>query len=83
MSNKPIFFKLVLHNIDLPITTEAEIQALHNDKYEHMTPKISEPEFDKYINDLIGELEQIRQEGNRKFAAEKKKIRACPPYVVT
>ena len=44
--------------------------------YERLTPKLTESEFDGYIDHLIDELEHIRQEGKRKFAAAKNKLRA-------
>ncbi len=77
MSNKPVFLKLVFHKSDPnhPRTPEVEIHARHDATYERMTPNISEPEFDGYIDLLIGELEQIRKEGRRKFLEAQKKLR--------
>ena len=78
MSKKPVFFKLVFPKVDsnFPTDPEVEIHARHDAMYECMTPKITEPEFDRYIDQLIKELEYIRREGKQKFAAAKRKLRA-------
>ena len=77
MSGKPVFFKLVFPEVDpnFPINPEVEIHARHDGTYERMTPKLTESEFDGYIDHLIDELEYIRREGKRKFAAAKNKLR--------
>lgn len=78
MSGKPVFFNLVFSKVDpnFPMTPDVEIYARHDATYERMTPKITEPEFDGYIDHLVHELEQIRREGKRKFATAKNKLRA-------
>ena len=48
---------------------EVTILARHDGAYGRLTPKLAESEFDGYIDHLIAELESLRQEGNRKFAA--------------
>jgi len=75
---KPVFFKLVFPEVDpnFPINQEAEIHARHNDTYERLTPKLTEAEFDGYIDHLIKELEHIRREGKRRFSLAKNKLRA-------
>lgn len=77
MSNKHVFFKLIFSKIDQNFREEpkAEIHARHDGTYEPMTPNMSEAEFDGYIDDLINQLEHIRQEGKRKFLTAKKKLR--------
>ncbi len=77
MSSKPVFFKLVFPKVDpnSPITPEAEIHARHDDTYKRMTPKMTESEFDGYIDHLVVELEQVRREGRRRFAALKKQTK--------
>ena len=74
MKSKPEYFKLVFQKIDpkSPIKPDVEIQARHDGTYVHMTPKITESQFDGYIDLLIEELEYIRREGKRKFASAKK-----------
>ena len=78
MIGKPVFFKLMFPKVDpnFPINPEVEIHARHDATYECMTPKITEPEFNGYIDHLIDELEHIRREGKRKFVAAKNKLRA-------
>jgi len=62
-----------------PITPEAVIEAyiLPDDSYvrtyARLTPSFTGPELDGYIDDLVKELERIRLEGKRKFAAEDKR----------
>jgi hypothetical protein len=75
-----VFFKLEFPKVDpdFPTTIEVVIKARHQGTWLPMTSKIVEPHFDNYINDLIKELEQIRQEGKRKFAAAKNKLRKLP-----
>jgi hypothetical protein len=70
MANKPLYFKLEFIEAapNSPMTPEVEIHARHNGTYQRMTPKITEAEFDGYIDALIEQLEDIRREGNRKFA---------------
>ncbi len=78
MSSKTVFFKLMFPEVDpnFPTNPEVEIHARHDGTYKRMTPKITEPEFDGYIDHLEDELEHIRREGKRKFAAAKNKLRA-------
>jgi len=68
MSRKHVFFKL-----DFPkeayLPPKARILARHNFSFDPLTETITESLFDKYIDDLIRELEEIRKEGKRKFAA--------------
>jgi len=77
MSSKSVFFKLVFtkNNRNLPITPEVEIYSRHDGMYTCMTPKITEAELDIYIDDLIAELQNIRQEGHRKFTKAKKQLK--------
>jgi hypothetical protein len=53
---------------------QVTIIALHDATWHRLTPKITESEFNGYIDDFIKELEQIRKEGKRKFAAAKNKL---------
>jgi hypothetical protein len=53
----------------------AEIQARHDGTYARLTPSFTEAELDRYIDQLVKELEDVRQEGRRKFAAAKNKLR--------
>ena len=78
MKGRPIFFKLVFPEVDpnFPINPEAEIHARHDGTYERLTPKLTEAEFDGYIDHLIEELEHIRREGKRRFSLAKNKLRA-------
>jgi hypothetical protein len=71
MSGKNVFFKLGFPKADpkTPTPPKAEIQARHDATWHSLTGTITESLFDAYIDDLIRELEQIRQEGKRKFAA--------------
>lgn len=80
MRDNPVFFKLVFHKVapNFPANPEVEIHARHDGTYESMTPKLTESEFDGYIDDLIDELESIRRKGKHKFAAAKNKLRAQP-----
>jgi hypothetical protein len=77
MTAKPVFFKLEFPEIDpnFPTNPEAEIHARHDDTYNRLTPKMTEAEFDGYIDSLIEELEHIRREGKRKFAATRNKFK--------
>jgi hypothetical protein len=83
MVTKPLFFKLHFPTVDpaFPITPEAVIEAyiLPDNScvrtYAHLTPSFTEPELDGYIDDLVKELERIRLEGKRKFAAAEHKRR--------
>lgn len=81
MSTKPVFFKLVSHmgNLEFFGNLEVEIHAAHDGVYQQMTPKITESELDGYIDKLIGELEQIRKEGKRKFKTAKKIMSQVKP----
>lgn len=74
MKIKPEYFKLVFQKIDPKslLIPDVEIRARHDGIYVHMTPKITESQFDGYIDLLIEELEYIRGEGKRKFASAKK-----------
>lgn len=69
MSGKPIFFKLDLPKSYAP--PRVTIYAKHDLTFHRLTEDITEADFDSYIDRLIGELEQIRQEGKRKFKAWK------------
>ncbi len=75
MPTTPFFFKFIIDEVnpDFPSTIEAEIHAKNDGSYGRLTPKITEAQLDEYINDFINELEQIRTEGHRKFAAAKRK----------
>jgi len=64
---KQIFFKLEFPKTYLP--PQIIIHAKYNATFHPLTPKITESEFDGYIDLLIQELEQIRKEGKQKFAA--------------
>jgi hypothetical protein len=77
MGGKPVFFKLQFPKVDpkFPMPPQVLIHAKHDATHHRLTPKITESEFDGYIDNLIKELEQIRQEGKRKFAAAKNKLR--------
>lgn len=77
MSSKSGFFKLKFTKIDpkFPITPEVEIHSRHNGTYTRMTPKIIEPDLDSFIDGLIRELQNIRQEGHREFAKAKKELK--------
>ncbi|KKL90107.1 hypothetical protein LCGC14_1908000 [marine sediment metagenome] len=77
MIKKPVYFKLVFPEVDpnFPINPEAEIHARRGGTYSYLTPKLTEVEFDGYIDLLIEELEYIRREGTRDFALAKKKLR--------
>jgi len=76
MSGKNVFFKLMFLKVDpkIPTNPEVEIHARYQGCFEPMTPKITESEFDGYIDHFIKELEQIRREGKRKFAEAKNKL---------
>jgi hypothetical protein len=67
MSGKNIYFKLEFPKSYLP--PKVEIHARHDATWHRLTETITESLFDAYIDDLIRELEQIRQEGKHKFAA--------------
>lgn len=77
MSSKSGFFKLKFTKIDpkFPITPEVEIHSRHNGTFSRMTPTITEHDLDSYIDDLIRELQNIRQEGHKKFAKAKKELK--------
>ena len=78
MSGKHIFFKLEGPKVDpkFPMPLQVEIHARNDFDWGCLTPKITEPELDSYINDLIKELEEIRKEGKRKFEEAKNKLRS-------
>lgn len=67
------YFKLIFPkaNPQFPINPEMEIHARHDALFERMTQKITESEVDNVIDQLIVELEDIRQEAKKKFAASK------------
>ena len=71
MSGKHVFFKLEFVKPDpkTPTTPIVKIHARHDATWHNLTGTITESLFDTYIDDLIRELEQIRQDGKRKFAA--------------
>lgn len=77
MNRQPVFFKLMFPKVNpkFPKDPEVQIYARHDGTHQRMTPNITESEFDGYINDLISELEHLRREGKRKFAAANKKLR--------
>lgn len=57
------------------MTPKVEIHSRHNGTYTRMTPKITESELDSFIDDLIRELQNIRQEGHKKFAKAKNELK--------
>ena len=71
MSVKYVLFKLKFPKADphTPSIAKAVIYARRDATWHRLTETITESLFDSYIDDLITELEQIRQEGRRKFAA--------------
>lgn len=77
MSSKSVFFKLEFTKIDsdFPIIPLVEIHSRHNGTYTRMTPTITEPDLDSFIDNLIRELQNIRQEGHKKFAKAKKELK--------
>ena len=79
MSSKSVFFKLKFTKIDakFPITPVVEIHSLslYNRTYSRMTQTITEPDLDSFIDALIRELQNIRQEGHKKFAKAKKELK--------
>lgn len=77
MSSKSVFFKLEFTKIDpkFPITPVVEIHSRHNGTFSRMTPTITETDLDSFIENLIGELRNIRQEGHKKFARAKKELK--------
>ena len=77
MGGKPVFFKLEFPKVDPNFSMPPQflIHAKHDGTYHRLTPKITESEFDGYIDVLIKELEQIRQEGKQKFAPAKNKLK--------
>lgn len=77
MSSKSGFFKLKFTKIDpkFPITPVVEIHSRHNGTYSRMTQTITEPDLDFFIDALIRELQNIRQEGHKKFAKAKKELK--------
>lgn len=68
-----VYFRLIFPDIDpnFLINPEAEIHARHQDTYQCLTPRFTEAELDGYIDDLIKELNYIRQEAKRKFSLSK------------
>jgi hypothetical protein len=78
MISEPVFFKLVPVPVDpnFPMNPEVEIHARHDGTYERMTPKMTESQFDGYIDHLKNELDHIRREGQRIFAEAKRQLRA-------
>jgi hypothetical protein len=76
MGGKRVFFKLDFSKVDpkFPMPPQVSIRAKHDATNHLLTPKIIESESDGYIDYLIKELEQTRQEGKRKFAAAKNKL---------
>jgi hypothetical protein len=70
MSGNHVFFKLKFPK-ESYLPPLAQILARHDGTFYPLTPTIEKSNFDHYLDDLIQELEQIRQEGNRKFAAWK------------
>ncbi|MBN1515791.1 hypothetical protein JXA32_04405 [Candidatus Sumerlaeota bacterium] len=77
MSNRPVFFKLEFPKVDPahPMNPEARILARQDGTYYPMTPNIVECEIDTCIDRLIDELNVIRKEAKRKFAAAKQGLR--------
>jgi len=71
MSGKHVFFKLLFPKADpkTPTPPIVEIHVRHDATWHRLTETITESLFGAYIDDLIRELEQIRKEGKRKFAA--------------
>ncbi len=68
------FFRLEFPKIDLghPISPECKILARHDGVFRSLTAKLVEAEFGSCIDQLIKELEDIRQEGKRRFIAAEK-----------
>jgi hypothetical protein len=64
MKSKPVFFKLELPKPDpkIPSVLEITICARHQGTFNSLIPKIVESELDDYIDRVIRELEQIRQQ---------------------
>ena len=77
MSSKTVFFKLEFTKIDhdFPMTPLVEIHSRHNGTFSRMTPTITETDLDSFIENLIVELRNIRQEGHKKFAKAKKELK--------
>ena len=68
MNGKHVFFKLEFPK-EACLPPLARILARHDGTFYPLTETITESLFDKYIDALIKELEEIRREGKRKFAA--------------
>jgi hypothetical protein len=68
MSSKHVFFKLEFPKESF-LPPLARILARRDATFQPLTETITGPDFNAYIDALIQELEQIRQEGKRKFAA--------------
>jgi hypothetical protein len=69
MSNRLVYFKLMVPKPDPKIPTVLEITlcAKHDATFQALGHKLTESEFDGFMNHLIQELEQIRKEGRRHF----------------
>ncbi len=68
MSGNHVFFKLEFPKKSY-LPPLARILARHDATFQPLTETITGSDFNSYIDALISELEQIRQEGKRKFAA--------------
>jgi hypothetical protein len=73
MSSEHVFFKLKFPESDpkFRLPPKIEILARHDADWHSLTGTITESLFNSYIDDLIRELEEIRQEGRTKFSAAK------------
>lgn len=71
MVNKRTFFRIKFFENDSkhPSQPYLIIEGRHQGTYFEITPEITEPELDDYIDDMIKELESIRREGKRKLGA--------------
>ncbi|MGO9175535.1 MAG: hypothetical protein ACLPT6_10955 [Desulfobaccales bacterium] len=68
MSGNHVFFKLEFPK-EPYLPPLAKILARRDATFYPLTPTIEKSNFEHYIDNLIQELEQIREEGKRKFAA--------------
>lgn len=70
MASNTIFFKLNFSdNRELLQPSTAKIQAKFDGTYKSITPEMTKSQFSDYIQTLIQELEKIKKNGERKFAA--------------
>lgn len=70
MASNTNFFKLNFsNNRELLQPSTAKIQARFDGTYKSITPTMTKSQFSDYIQTLIQELEKIKKNGERKFAA--------------